>query len=208
MKWTLHLTKLNTGVFDIHTTGRFVCYILSHMNCISYCRAGFVPQLVNAPVNQQVSFGSVAILVYTAIFVSAVIWIFCCICPLYFVKISGKQECEDANTFLRLVSYVVTVEIEMEISTVLKVVSLVLSWTFTDFVGWLIGSAVKEKDKIGEYVWNFGNILLKIVFEWWSVLLEDIDKLLRKLIFIIHNVIFNICFNISIITYILYSALG
>lgn len=76
----------------------------------------------------------------------------------------------------------------MEISTVLKLVSLVLNWTFTDFVGWLIGSVVKEKNKIGEYVWNFGNISLKIVFKWWSVLLEDIDKLLRKLIFIIQNV--------------------
>ena len=40
----------------------------------------------------------------------------------------------------------------MEISTVLKLVSLVLNWTFTDFVGWLIGSVVKEKNKIGEYV--------------------------------------------------------
>jgi len=40
------------------------------MNCISYCRSGLVPQLVNAPVNQHVS---VAILVYTAMFVSAVI---------------------------------------------------------------------------------------------------------------------------------------
>ena len=69
----LHLTKLNTGVFDIHTTGTFVHHLLSHMKCISYCRSGLVPELVNAPVTQQVSFGSVAILVYTALFVSAVI---------------------------------------------------------------------------------------------------------------------------------------
>jgi hypothetical protein len=36
--------------------------------------------------------------------------------------------------------------------------------------------------------------------------LEDIDKLLRKLIFIIHNLMFNVCFNILIITYTLYIA--
>lgn len=98
----------------------------------------------------------------------------------------GMWRCQHLS---RLVSYVITVEIEMEISTMLKVVGLVLNWTFTDFVGWLTGSVVKEKNKIGEYVWNFGNISLKILFQWWSVLLlEDIDKLLRKLIFIIHDV--------------------
>lgn len=152
-KWTLHLTKLNTGVFDIHTTGTFVSYILSHMNCISYCRSGLVPQLANTPVNQQVSFSSVAILVYTAMFLSAVIG------PVFFFCKNkwetGMWRCQH---LLRLVSYVITVEIEMEISTVLKVVSLVNNWTFTDFVGWLTVSVVKEKNKIGEYVWNFGNI--------------------------------------------------
>ena len=65
--------KIQYRVFDIHITGTSVCYILSHMNCISHCRSGLVPQLVNAPVNQQVSFVRVAFLVYTAMFVSAVI---------------------------------------------------------------------------------------------------------------------------------------
>lgn len=43
-------------------------------------------QLTNMPTKQKFSYGSVAILAYTAVFVCAIIWIYYCILPLFHKK--------------------------------------------------------------------------------------------------------------------------
>jgi hypothetical protein len=62
------------------------------------------------------------------------------------------------------VIFVITVEIEMEINTAEDGESCSLNWTFKDFTGCLTSSVVKETNKNREYVQNFGNVSLKIVF--------------------------------------------
>lgn len=176
MKYTLHLTKWSTGVFDIHTTGTSVCYIIYCPTWTAFHIAdlelflSWWMHLLTVLVNRSVlavlsSWSDVCSWRYLSILLHL---------PVLFCQINWETGMWRCQHLLRLVSYLITVETEMEISTVLKVVNLTLNWTFTDLIGWLIGSVVKEKNRIGEY--TVKPRFMNLIHSWRSFVNRNVRK--------------------------------